>query len=158
MPIENEPQGVGGPRHEILQRIAIGESKQVRGRPPNGKQARRLRLNLIERSPLPGSIMEVVQVIERLALDARFLRNCLSGGHATCHGTGIDSRRSPAAADSSRCFTRLPRSKLGQRKLGSATEAWRIYSFDVTVANENDFCHRMALCMGSFAREIADFA
>ena len=65
MPVENEPQGVGSPRKEVLQRIAVGKSKQVRSRTPNSKQLRRLGLYLIVRSPLPGTVVEINKAIER---------------------------------------------------------------------------------------------
>jgi len=69
MQVKDEPQGVGSPRNEVLQRIAVGKSKQVRSRTPNSKQLRRFGLYLIVRSPLPGAVVEINKAIERLVAD-----------------------------------------------------------------------------------------
>src|SRR5215469_13980519 len=108
----------------------------MRGRKPRREKHRIVSLCLLESFELPGSVIEIVEVIANLHRDAVDFGNCLCGLHATSHRTRVDCEGLPAAGDALGNGNGLCTSLGGEfERLATSKPCWHD-AFHVTVANE----------------------
>src|SRR5262249_52155707 len=61
---EDETKRVGAAREEMLERLTVRETHQVRSREPGGEQLRVGGFDLVISLELPGAVIDVVEIVE----------------------------------------------------------------------------------------------
>src|SRR6476646_443179 len=89
---QHEAQGVGHARSEILQRLAAGETHQLRRFEPGGEEGGIVGLRILEGLELPAAVVDVIEVIARLAgRKSAGARDGRAGLHAAFHRARVDA-------------------------------------------------------------------
>jgi len=93
---EDKPQRVARSRDKVLQRFALRKPDQVRRCAPQAKPFGIRFLDFVMGAPLPGAVIQVVEVFGDNDADvAAGARDVLGGPAAPLHGTAVDDRGGP---------------------------------------------------------------
>src|SRR4029077_14238197 len=108
----------------------------MRDRKPRREQRRILSLCLPEGFELPGSVIEIVEIIANLHCDAANMGDGVCSLNAASHRAGVDCARLPAAGNSLGNRNGLRTSLIGEFKRLATSKPWWLNAFDVPVANK----------------------
>ncbi len=140
---------IRGPRHQVLEGLAAGESHQVGRRFPQAVEHRVGRGGLFVGAPLPGAVVEVVQAVEHGDPGAAAgAGDRLGGRQAALHRAGVDGHGRPVRGDEGRGAPGLAKAHVGERQLHPAAEAFRRYAVDMAVAGQDQLGHIRPLIAG----------
>lgn len=138
---ENEPQRVGGSSDQILERIAAGESHEMRGCKPGGEQPGILGANFVVTSKLPRPIVDIPEIIEYAVLELADLRDRVTGCYASDKRARVNPGWLPSGRNAPGDAIRLGTAACGQRNVGESAKSLRFDAFDVSVADQENFGH-----------------
>jgi len=141
MPLERQAQDVGHACRKVLKRLTVREADQMRRTEPARMQVRPPNAHLIVGEPLPVSVVHIVEVLERHDRYAARQGDRAGGLRASLKWTAVRDAWLSLTRHALRRAACLARAQLGQVDVASAAEALRGYSFDVSVADEDDPCH-----------------
>jgi hypothetical protein len=113
----------------------------VRRREPGGEQRRILKLGLFEGFELPGTAVNVVELIARFRGYAARLGDSLRGLDAPAHRAGVDFAWSPAACNAPGNKGGLCASLLGELERRATAKPFGLDAFNVSVSDQKNFAH-----------------
>jgi len=115
MSFDHRSDGVGGPGNEILKRVTTWKSHEMRRRKPLPEKRGPCALHLGIGLPLPGTVIEVIQVFQNLDIDLAGGSDMARGRDAATHRARIHDIRTPGPRDTPRDGGRL---SLAERRQG----------------------------------------
>ena len=77
---KREAKRVGRSRNQVLKRVSVRKSHQMRGREPGGKKLGFSGRHLLMALHPPGAVIDVVQLLDVLCFDAAGLGDGCAGG------------------------------------------------------------------------------
>jgi hypothetical protein len=120
-----------------LQRLAAGEAHQLRRFEPGRKEGGIVGLRIRESLELPAAVIDVVEVVARLAGGkAAGARDGRAGFDAALHRARVNAVGLPAAGDTARQRFRLHAPLLGERQRLPSAKSLGRDAFDMAVARE----------------------
>ena len=132
---QHEPQGVGRSGRKVLQRFAVREADHMRSSEPRGEECRMLSVSLRERYKLPGTVVEIVEIVTNLDRDAADLGYGICGLYAATHRACVDFARSPATRNALGNGSGLGAPLCGKLERLATAKPFRLDTFDVPMAD-----------------------
>jgi len=132
---ENEAQCVRTPSDQVLQRLPARKSNKMRCRKPSSEELRIRRFGLFVASPLPRSIVDIVEVVEHFGFGLALSGYRRAGRDASPHRACVDNDWAPCRRDALGNGVRLCVAEFGKGQVCAPTESLRLDALHMTVAD-----------------------